>query len=65
MRLPEDKKLVAVKYTYEDGSEYVLDEKNALNFQNNIKSTSVLSVRGSHYFAPVEWELYNRDKEKN
>jgi len=65
MRLPEDKKLVAVKYTFEDGSEYVLDEKNALNFQNNIKSTSVLSVRGNHYFAPVEWELYNRDKEKH
>jgi len=57
MRLPEDKKLVAVKYTYEDGSVFTLNEENALNFQNNIKSTSILSVRGNHYFAPVDWNI--------
>ena len=56
MRLPEDKKLVRVMFTYEDGSTYTLDETNSVNFQNNIKSTSVLSVRGNHYFAPVEWD---------
>jgi hypothetical protein len=56
MRLPEDKKLVAVTFTYENGETYTLNEENSLNFQNNIKSTSVLSVRG-HVFAPVDWQL--------
>lgn len=55
MRLPEDKKLVHVTYMYEDGSVFSLDKENALNFQNNIKSTSILSVRGNHQFAPVDW----------
>ncbi len=55
MRLPDDKKLVHVTYIYEDGSVFTLNEENAFNFQNNIKSTSILSVRGNHYFAPVDW----------
>ena len=57
MNLPnsKDKKLVSVTFTYEGGETYTLDEKNSLNFQNNMDATSIMGIRG-HIFAPVDWE---------
>lgn len=63
MKLPQDKKLVRVEYTYEDGSKYYLDEENSENFRKNIDSASSLCNTRSYWsFLPVEWQ---EDKEKN
>ncbi len=63
MNLPSSKvnKLVKVQFVYETGHVFELDEKNALNFQNNMDSTTIMAIRG-HQFAPVEWNLVKEDK---
>lgn len=53
MNLP-DKKLIEVNYKYEDGTDYFIAGDDLKNYQENMKATAFMAIRG-HKFKPVNW----------
>lgn len=54
MKIPSDKPLIRVEYTYADGSKYELVGEEVGKFTENLAATIVMALHG-HKFNELNW----------
>lgn len=52
--LPQNKKLIRVIYEFENNEQYEVTGEASKNFQDNIKSASVMTIVHAGSFKPVD-----------